>query len=485
MPVPVPVPESVIPVLTMKILIVDDEETARYGLRKTLQVKGRILEAAGLAEARRIRESEQPELILLDLNLGGENGFDLLDELMAESNPPKVIVITAHGTERIAVEAMKKGAFDYVAKPFEIDELRLIVRNAWQAIHLQHENRSLRAELAAATGFGDMIGQSTAMKSVYSLIEKVAETDVTVLLMGESGSGKELVAREIHRRSGRADGKLVCVNCAAVPENLIESELFGHEKGSFTGATERRIGKFEQARRGTLFLDEIGDMPLEAQAKILRVLEERTIERLGGRDPIAVDVRIISATNKDLKQRTAEVKFREDLYYRLEVVTIEIPPLRRRREDVPLLLDYFGGVFAEKHARPKPRFAPDAMSQLISYPFPGNVRQLRNLVEKIVVLGSEGLVELNDLPDQIQSYLPGEDVDTSGLSLEPFFSMEFRSAREQFERRFLMWKLREHHHNITHTAEAIGIHRQSLQQKIKDLGLRDFVQGAKGTGDDG
>ncbi|HSR51623.1 MAG TPA: sigma-54 dependent transcriptional regulator [Acidobacteriota bacterium] len=456
----------------MKILIVDDEETARYGMRKTLKVRGKVFEAGNLTAARRIFEEERPELVLLDLRLEGEDGFDLLDELMARSDPPMVIVITAHGNEKIAVEAMQRGAFHYVAKPFDIDELRLIVRNAAQQIELRQENVNLKAELAAASGYGDLIGSSEAMKQVYQLVEKVAETDVTILLTGESGSGKELVAREIHRRSPRSDKRLVCVNCAAIPENLIESELFGHEKGAFTGATQSRTGKFEQADGGTLFLDEVGDMPAETQAKILRVLEDGRIERLGGDRSIEVDVRLISATNRDLKQMVSEGDFREDLYYRLEVVQIEVPPLRLRRQDIPALVQYFSQIFAAKHERPQPEFSDEAMARLSAFHFPGNVRQLRNIVERLVVLGNQETIQVEDLPDEVVHYLPGSGVDTSGQQLEPFFQLDFKEAREEFEKRYLRWQLREHDHNITHTAQAIGIHRQSLQQKMKDLDLR-------------
>ena len=460
----------------MKILIVDDEETARYGMRKTLTVKGRVFEAGNLAAARKICEGERPELVLLDLNLGGESGLDLLDDLMRQEAPPQVIVITAHGNERVAVEAMQKGAYHYLSKPFDIDELRLLVRNASRQIDLRKENQSLKAELAAVTGYGDMIGSSQAMRRVYQLIDQVAETDVTLLLTGESGSGKELVAREVHRRSQRSEHPMVSVNCAAIPDNLIESELFGHEKGAFTGATQRRIGKFEQADQGTLFLDEVGDMPLDTQAKILRALEEKEVQRLGGNETIGVDVRLISASNKDLKQMVSEREFREDLYYRLVVVQVEVPSLRARRQDVPFLVDYFVGILAERHGRPRPRFNAEALSRLSAYSFPGNVRQLRNIVERLVVLHSkEGAITVEELPEEVRNYLPDSGVDTSGMSLAPFFELEFKPSREEFERKYLLWKLREHKNNITHTAAAIGIHRQSLQQKIKDLDLKEWL----------
>ncbi len=459
----------------MNVLIVDDEENARYGIRKALQTKGRIFEAGNLVSARKIIADERPDLILLDLNLDGANGLDLLEETRRADPPPKVIVITAYGSEKVAVEAMKKGAYDYLAKPFDIDELRMLVRNAAEQIRLRRENLELKAELAASQAFGDVIGASDAIQRVFSLVDRIAETDVTVLLSGESGSGKELVAREIHRRSPRSNAPLVGVNCAAIPENLIESELFGHEKGAFTGASERRIGKFEKARGGTLFLDEIGDMAPETQAKILRALEERSIERLGGGEPVPVDVRVISATHRDLKRMIAEGKFREDLYYRLEVVRIEIPPLRDRKGDIPLLVRHFRDLFAAKHRRRPPEIAPEAMARLAGYGFPGNVRQLRNFLESLVVLDGDGVIEEKDLPDEVRFFVPAQSTDLSGDRLEPLFGLDYKAARDAFEVKYLLWRLRQHGQNITHTAEAIGIHRQSLQQKIKDLRLRELM----------
>ncbi len=457
----------------MKILIVDDEETARYGMRRTLDVKGRVFEAATLAAARRICAEEKPDLVLLDLNLGGENGFDLLTEIQAQDSAPKVIIITAHGSEKVAVDAMKRGAFDYLAKPFDIDELRLIVRNAAQLIELQKQNQDLKVELAAASGSGDLLGTSQAMRQVFGMIEKIAETDVTVLLLGESGAGKELVARELHRRSPRAGQAFVTVNCAAIPENLMESELFGHERGAFTGAVQRRTGKFEQAQKGTLFLDEIGDMAVETQAKILRALEERSIERVGGNDAIDVDVRIISATNRDLKEMVKQGQFREDLYYRLEVVQIDIPPLREHKEDIPLLESHFRKLFSARHKREIPEMTAPALARLMQFPFPGNVRQLRNLIERLVVLNSTGKIEEKDLPEEIRFYFPEQGADTSEAKIGSFLSMDFKTAREAFEIRYLLTKLREYNNNISRTAQAIGVHRQSLQQKMKELGLRE------------
>jgi len=459
----------------MKILIVDDEETARYGMRKILDSSGEILEASDLASARQLCAEERPDIVLLDLNLDGEDGFDLLKEIQSSSLPSLVLIITAHGNERVAVEAMKKGAYDYLSKPFEIDDLRLAVRNAAEQVTLRQENQRLREQLAVATGYGDIVGRSSPMREVFAMVDKVSGTDVTVLLTGESGAGKELVALELHKNSPRAEKELVIVNCAAIPENLIESELFGHEKGAFTGATQTRIGKFEKAREGTLFLDEIGDMPLDTQAKILRVLEEKKIQKLGSNQTIEVDVRIISATNRDLSRMVEEKQFREDLFYRLEVIKITIPPLRERKEDIPLLTEYFLDQFSKRYQKSPITIDPGVMSLLMRYSFPGNVRQLRNLIERLVVLANESVVVESDLPGEIRFFDPTVGADNSTSSLEPLLSLEYKPARESFERKYLLAKLGEYNNNITHTAEAIGIHRQSLQQKIKDLDLKRFL----------
>lgn len=460
----------------MQVLIVDDEKTARYGMEKALGKGYKTLEASNLTEARQILREKEVELVLLDLNLGGESGFDLLRELKKRGRPPLAIIITAHGSEKIAVQALKEGAFDYLAKPFELDELRLIARNAREHLELSRENVRLKSELATARGYGELVGKSPAMERVYSLIEKVADTDVTVLLTGESGSGKELVAREIHRRSPRSNKTFVVVNCAAIPSELIESELFGHEKGAFTGATDRRIGKIEQAHGGTLFLDEIGDMPLDTQAKLLRALEEKSIIRLGSNQPVDVDVRIVSATNRDLRKMVQEETFRDDLYYRLEVVRIHIPPLRRREEDIPLLIHYFMEGFSQKHNRGIKEIEPAAMRLLLQYNYPGNVRQLRNMVERLVVLADSETLTADELPPEIRSYDPASGVSLLASGMGRLLQLPFKEARKAFESHYLMTLLREHDNNITHTASTIGIHRQSLQQKIKDLKLKQYME---------
>ena len=385
-----------------KILIIDDEEAARYGMSRALRAYS-VSEAGSVEEARLRVAGSRPDLILLDVNLPGASGLDYLNELSAQRDSPPVIIITAHGSERTAVSAIKSGAYDYLAKPFEVDELRLVVKNALEATGLRRENERLRAELKEARGAGDLLGNSESMRKVDDLISKVSATDVTVLIRGESGTGKELVARAIHERSAqRRKGAFVAMNCAALPAELIESELFGHEKGAFTGAAGQRKGKFELADGGTILLDEVGDMSLSTQAKLLRVLEERSVERLGASQPIAIDVRVISATNRDLAAAVAAEKFRSDLYYRLRVVEINLPALRERKEDIAQLANHFLRGYATKYALKCTAIGGGAMARLVSYDWPGNVRELRNAIERSVVLAEGAELRPEDLPEEIR-----------------------------------------------------------------------------------
>jgi len=453
-----------------KILIADDEVSARYGLRKALEHVGyAVCEAGDGKSALAAVSAESPDAVLLDINMPVMDGMEALGKIMALENPPLVIMLTAHGSERIAVEAMKKGAYDYMTKPFEVDELRLTIKNALEKIQLRRENLILQRRLANMTRFGALIAESEAMKRVFQMIERIAGADVAVLVQGESGTGKELVAREIHKRSLRKNGPFVCINSAALPENLIESELFGHEKGAFTGAIAVRDGKFLSADGGTIFFDEIGDMSPNTQAKILRVLEERQFQKLGGNRTFSVDVRLISASNKDLASEIAKGNFREDLYYRLKVVDILIPPLRERTQDIPLLTQHFVKIFAERHRRPAPELAPGAMSALVSYPWPGNVRQLENLLEKAVLLCRDNVIDEAGIRRELngdRKDLPSAPA-TNGVSYQDIK----KAAVEEFERRFITEKLDENGGNISQTARALGMHRQSLQHKIKELGL--------------
>ena len=476
---------------SLRLLVVDDEEAARYGIKRALEAFGYAIDEAGSAEsARALMRERKFDLLLLDVNLPGISGLEFLKELQTESEnskaeAPLVIIITAHGSERLAVQAVKSGAYDYISKPFELDDLRLVVKNAFETIQLRRENRSLRRRIEIETSQrGALIGNSAAMQSVRAMIEKVADTDATVLVRGESGTGKELVARELHDRSAaRSGGAFVAVNCAALPTELIESELFGHEKGAFTGAAARRRGKFEQANGGTLFLDEIGDMSANVQAKLLRALEERRIERLGGDESIPVDVRIISATHRALEEEIAEGNFRADLFYRLQVVTIDIAPLRERPEDIPVLAEAFARQTAEHHRLPERPLSRDALRKLMEYDWPGNVRELRNAIERAAIM-SEGAelnaLDLSEVPTQRTPSEPA-DIAANGNLVVPYTS-DFRDDRREFERRYIARCLEESGGNVTRAASVLGMHRQSLQHKLRELGLgRRYVAVGAGT----
>lgn len=464
----------------LRLLIVDDEEAARYGMRRALGGFGYdIAEAGSVDEAHLVMAEHRPDLLLLDVNLPGMSGLDFLRELQASpEDAPLTVIITAHGSERMAVEAVKMGAHDYLSKPFEVDDLRLLVKNALETVHLRRENLRLRRRIEIeGAERGAIIGASRAMQRVRSLIEKVADTDATILVRGESGTGKELVAREIHERSAtRKGGAFVAVNCAAMPSELIESELFGHEKGAFTGAAARRRGKFEQADGGTLFLDEIGDMSANAQAKLLRALEERRIERLGGMDSIPVDVRIVSATHRQLEQEIVAGNFRADLFYRLRVVTIEIAPLRERREDIPPLAESFAHLASERYGLPARSIAASALRLLIEYDWPGNVRELRNTIDRAVILAEGDELTARDLPEEFRAgvvksgaNMAVEAEEAGGLAVP--YTADFRADRREFERRYIARCLEESGGNVTRAAAILGMHRQSLQHKLRELGL--------------
>jgi DNA-binding NtrC family response regulator len=459
-------------------MIVDDEEAARYGMRRALSTFGyNITEAHSAEAARALIKQQQPDLLMLDVNLPGMSGLEFLRELKSENgNGPLVIIVTAHGSERLAVEAVKTGAYDYLSKPFELEDLRLVVKNAAETLQLRRENFSLRRRIEVERSQrGALIGNSEAMQRVRAMIEKVSETDATVLVRGESGTGKELVAREIHERNSvRRNGSFVAVNCAALPSELIESELFGHEKGAFTGAAAKREGKFEQADGGTLFLDEIGDMSSNVQAKLLRALEERRIERLGGNESIPVDVRIVSATHRPLEQEITNGNFRADLFYRLRVVTIDIAPLRERREDIPMLADTFLRFAAERYELPQRSLSQGALKRLVEYNWPGNVRELKNTIDRAVIMAEGEEISVRDLPDEITAGIPTsakaeEDGDSSGVRVP--FTADFREDRREFERRYITRCLEYTQGNVTRAAEILDMHRQSLQHKLRQLGL--------------
>jgi DNA-binding NtrC family response regulator len=455
-----------------QLLVVDDEPASRYGIKKALtQFKLNVQEASEGKQALEMISQLNPDLVILDINLPGMDGLAVLTAATQLNHSPLVIVITAYGSEKIAVEAMKRGAYDYIAKPFEIEDLRLTVARALEKLQLKEENLQLRTELEKRSGVGRILGQSTAMRKVFDLIEKVSQSDITVLIQGESGTGKELVAREIHHRSSRFGKSFITMNCAALPENLIESELFGHEKGAFTGAVKQRKGKFEVADEGTIFLDEIGDMSLNTQSKVLRVLQEKKFERLGGNETLEVDARIISATHKDLLTEMEKGNFRQDLYYRLKVIDITIPPLRERREDIPILVEHYIKEFAERHNKTVQGIDPDALKQIMEFHWPGNVRQLVNILERAVVLAARPILRTEDLPEDLNI--------RSGFSegfLDELMHLPFKEAKERinthFMKEYLTRKLHNNQGNISHTAAELGIHRQSLQMMLRRLGIK-------------
>jgi len=455
-----------------RILVVEDERAIQIALQGLLARAGYEVESVASGGAALAKIEEAPfDLVLTDLALGdGPSGMDVLKRAKQVHAYTAVIMITAHGSEKIAVEAMKSGAEDYVPKPFDNDEIRVVVARALERNRLERENRHLMERIAREVGFEDLVGTGAAMRRVFETIGKVAETDLTVLVRGESGTGKELVAQAIHHRSPRARRPFVAVNCAAISRELVESELFGHEKGAFTGADARRAGRFEAADGGTIFLDEIGDMAPETQAKVLRVLQERAFERVGGTRPIDVDVRVVAATHRDLEAEVRAGRFREDLYYRLKVVEIEIPPLRERLEDLPLLVDRFLTQLAERLARPKATLGESALAGLMRHGWPGNVRELRNVVEQAAVLASGEAVEEDDLRLGGGAGLAAPAASPEAVGT---FSDAKKAAVERFERDYLLRALREHGGNISRTAESVGMVRQSLQQKIRELGLRD------------
>ncbi len=456
--------------MTARILVVEDENAIRLALKGLLQREGYEVELADSGESA-IRElsSQLFDLVLTDLALGrGASGMDVL-KVAKETRPETaVVMITAHGSEKIAVEAMKAGAEDYIPKPFDNDELRVVVRRALERYRLQRENQLLLEQIQREYGFENLIGSGDAMRAVFETMQKVAETDLSVMIRGESGTGKELVAQALHNTSNRKHKPFVAVNCAAINRELVESELFGHEKGAFTGADNRRVGRFEAADGGTIFLDEIGDMALETQAKVLRVLEQRRIERVGSTTSIDVNVRVISATHRDLEEEVASGQFREDLYYRLKVVALELPALRARTGDIPALVDRFLEQLAERLGRARKRLSAPALARLARHTWPGNVRELRNVLEQAAVLAAADVIEESDL------HLSDEARGQEALDLPaglPFGEAKKRAV-EGFERAYLLRALRENDGNVSRTAQAIGMVRQSLQQKIRELDLR-------------
>ena len=447
------------------LLIVDDEKHTREGLRASLEDSFDVYVAADIAGALGVLEREAVDLVLTDLRLGGEDGMTLIDRLLALPHPPIIIMMTAYGSVDAAVEAMKRGAYDFVTKPLNIDKLEILIKRALRGQAVEKEVVELKQQVEKRFGLERLIGESLPMHEVFDTVRQVAPTRATVLIQGESGTGKELVAQALHALSGRPKQKFVAVHCAALSPQLLESELFGHERGAFTGAVERRIGRFEQANGGTIFLDEIGEIDAATQVKLLRVLgEDRSFERVGGNQPIKVDVRVVAATNKNLEKLVAEGKFRDDLFFRLSVVLITMPPLRERREDIPLLVNAFLKTFAEENSRPVPEITPDAMEALQRFDWKGNVRQLRNIIENCVVMTSGAKIGLRNLPVEIR-----ESRTVEGAPAKYVSPKGSRFNLHDTEHRLILQALEDTGGNITQAAKKLGISRRTLHRKINEL----------------
>ena len=463
-----------------RILVIDDEAAIRDSLTMVLEYEGyEVIQAATGDEGVKLVERESPDLVFLDIKMPGMDGMEVLQKLkhMVENTP--IVVFSGHATINAAVEATRLGAFDFIEKPLDTNRLMVTVRNAVDTRRLKSENRNYRRD---AEKKHQIVGDSPSLAAVRSAIQKAAPTNATVLIWGESGVGKELVARAIHRESLRRDGAFVQVNCAAIPDELIESELFGHEKGSFTGATDRQIGKFEQADKGTIFLDEVGDMSLKTQAKVLRVLQEHELERLGSNRIIKVDVRVIAATNKNLEEEIDRNTFREDLFYRLNVVPIHVPALRDRRDDVPALVRHFADLFARDNNFHRKTFTAAAMERLKHQHWRGNIRELRNFVERLMIMTSAAAIDARDIPDggALRGDVPmlaGAEAVVTEAAVSWMQATTLQEFKSGSERAFLVARLRDNGWNISKTAEVIDTPRSNLYKKLEQYQISQESDG--------
>jgi DNA-binding NtrC family response regulator len=449
-----------------KLLVVDDEKNTRDALRRALEDFFEVFVSMNIETTRNLLKSESMDVVLTDLRLGSESGLDVLRLCQKQSPPPPCIVMTAYGSVESAVEAMRQGAYDYVTKPLDLDRAQVLLKRAVQGVKVEQENVQLRAQLDRSFGLDRILGKSGAIEKVMDQVRQVADTKASVLLEGESGTGKELVARALHGLSSRRSGPFVAVHCAALSAQLLESELFGHEKGSFTGATERRVGRFEQANGGTIFLDEIGEIDAPTQVKLLRVLGERSLERVGGNRLIEVDVRLVAATHRSLERLVQEGKFREDLYFRIRVVQIHLPPLRERPEDIPLLAESFRQEYSRENGKEEVLFSQRSMSLLMEYRWPGNVRELRTAVEHGVVLAKGKFIEPGDLPVAVRGG------DGSRASASEDLSLKL----DEVKRSAIDAALQKSGQNISQAAKALGISRRTLHRKLAHPGKKGRVK---------
>jgi len=461
--------------MAYRILVIDDETAIREAIRMTLEYEGYKIDEARSGQEGLDRATKTPfDAILLDIKMPILDGIEVLENLKEQRVTAPVIMVSGHGDVHTAVECTKRGAYDFLEKPLNRDKLLLTVRNAVRVRSLEEENIELKEK---AEKEYQLVGDSQQMRDLKSQIERAAPTKATVLITGESGTGKELVAREIHRRSSRANETFVQVNCAAIPDELIESELFGHEKGSFTGAVRKQTGKFVAADGGTIFLDEIGDMSMRTQAKVLRVLQDGDVEPVGAATVIKVDVRVIAATNKDLTEEIRAGRFREDLYYRLNVIPIRTPPLRERKDDISILAEHFAAVFAEEHNYHPKKFTPSALKALQDAPWRGNVRELRNMIERLVIMVPADSVDVTDLPAEF--FRTPADIISTAMRLSTL--QEFK---DEAEKAFIIAKLREFGWNVSKTAEAIDTPRSNLYKKIEQYNIKREAGGSASSDDD-
>jgi two-component system nitrogen regulation response regulator NtrX len=445
-----------------EILVVDDEQKVLKSIVDILKDEGyHVTGVADGHEALRAIQKGPPDLVILDIWMAGMDGLETLGAIKRLHGELPVIMISGHGTIETAVKATKLGAYDYMEKPLDLEKVHLAVRHALDQRRLEWENRALRETIDRRY---EIVGESKEIRKLREQILSAAPSNGRVLIRGESGTGKELIARAIYRHSTRSDKPFIVVNCAAIPEELIESELFGHERGAFTGATAQRRGKFELADGATIFLDEVGDMSLKTQAKVLRVLQEQTFERVGGNESLTVDVRVIAASNKDLLEEIRRGAFREDLFYRLSVIPFEVPPLRERQEDIPILARYFLQSFCQEHGKPEKELSPEAMELLSDYSWPGNVRELRNVIERMVIMVAAKTIQHFDLVSSLRG---------GGVRREAWPTPDgtLREARSRFEREFILGRLEENQWNVTRTAERLGIERSNLHRKMKAYGI--------------
>jgi DNA-binding NtrC family response regulator len=448
------------------ILIVDDEKHTREGLRVSLEDNFEVYIASDINGALNVLNADSVELMVTDLRLGGEDGMKLIDRALRLPHPPICIMMTAYGSVDTAVEAMKHGAYDFVTKPINIDQLELRINRALKSRAVEKENVELKQQIEKRFGLENLIGESPVMHEIFDTIRQVAPTRATVMIQGESGTGKELVAHAIHNLGNRVKSKFVAVHCAALSPQLLESELFGHERGAFTGATEKRIGRFEQAAGGTLFLDEIGEIDANTQVKILRALDPGVFERVGGNQQIQADVRLVAATNRNLEKMVADGKFREDLFYRLNVVQVTLPPLRERKEDIPLLVNTFLNSFTKENGKPVRELTSDAMQSILNYNWPGNVRELRTAIEHGVVMANGPKISLRDLPTPLRRTASEQ----GSLASARFLVQQGQHLNlHETEHRLMIRALDECKGNVTEAAKKLGISRRTLHRKLKHL----------------